>query len=162
MRSSLSRSNPQPSDVSAYLDVLAHLRAIHWLSWTAHWKSKGPNAYGMHLLLERLYTGKPGPDIEEQIDELGERIIAYFGNDSVDGVKINKAMTSVLESVASRGGDDVCQLLCLERKTQNVIKIAWGAEQLSGIHKSLGLDDLLMGIAKDRETAIYLLQQTWR
>lgn len=160
------RRNPQPSDAAAYLAVLAHLRALQWLAWTAHWQSKGPNFYGMHLLLERLYTGKgedfSGPNIEEQTDELGERIIAHFGNSSINPIQLNNQMTELLKVAATSSTDPACQLLCLERSLQQAIKVAWDLEQQAGSNRSLGLDDYLMGLANDRETAIYLLQQVWR
>lgn len=160
-----SRNNPARTDVNLYVDVLCHLRAIQWLAWTAHWTSKGPNAYGMHLLLQRLYSGEgddaPGPNIEEHIDDLGERIVAYFGNDAINPVTINSRITELLKDASATGPDMVCQLLCLERSLQSAIRAAWDAEQKAA-NRSLGLDDYLMGLANERDTAIYLLQQVWR
>lgn len=159
------RLNPKRQDVVGYLSIVAHLRAIQWLAWNAHWVSSGPNAYGMHLLLERLYSGKgddaPGPNIEEHIDEIGERIVAYFGNSAIDPAQLNHQSTLLLQSVAKQETDPVCQLLCLERSLQRVLKDVWEKEQ-SSKDRSLGLDDYLMGLANERDTVIYLLQQTWR
>lgn len=150
------RRNP---DVGTFQDVLGHLRALNWLYWTAHWTSAGPNFYGDHLLLQRLYVGDDGgPDINEQIDRLGERMVAYFGESSVDPVVINDMASRLIKAAREKSGDDLHALLELEKSSQVVVRSAWTqARQMS-----LGLDDLFMSIAQDRDTAVYLLGRRLR
>jgi DNA-binding ferritin-like protein len=144
-----------------YQDVLAHLRALQWSYTTTHWISAGPNAYGDHLLLERLYKGLAKP-----IDGLGERMVAYFGSQSVAPVLINDKAGKLIQWA----GDDapgrktiedtsLAVLLYLEDGLRQSIKTAWKANQDSGDEMSLGIDDFLMSLANERDEAVYLLKQ---
>jgi hypothetical protein len=112
-------------------------------------------------MLQRLYAGENGgPNINEEIDQLGERMVVYFGRDSVQpdviGAKVQAILTG---SGKSRGASMAWVLLTVEMYLQDAIRKAWKANQDSGRHMSLGLDDYLMGLANERETAIYLLRQ---
>ena len=153
--------NPRQSDVSMYQDVLAHLRALQWSYTTTHWISAGPNAYGDHLLLERLYKGLAKP-----IDGLGERMVAYFGPASVHPSTINSLVQKVMfnvEEVTQEAPDYAVRPLSvlgmLELRLQDKIKTAWKANQDSGDEMSLGIDDFLMSLANERDEAVYLLKQ---
>lgn len=150
------RKNPLMSDAKKYVDVLAYLRAIQWYAWTGHWRASGDTFYGDHLLLNRLYAGRGGgPKINDQIDDLGERIVAYFGPQKVDPGFINKLTGQIIET--HRYGDKFKALYSLEEGCQHAIRLAWEANQKSGAYMSLGLDDYLMSLANERDTAIYLL-----
>ena len=154
----VAKRNPRQADVGLYQDLLAHLRALQWFAWTTHWTSKGQNFYGDHLLLQRLYEGKGGgPDINEQIDQLGERMVAYFGSEAINPVRISSRARSILAHTGDLS--PLQRLYALEDNTQRVIKVAWDAEQKSGDERSLGIDDFLMSLANERDTARYLLKQ---
>jgi DNA-binding ferritin-like protein len=147
-----------------YQTVLAHLRALQWVYTTTHWTSAGPNAYGDHLLLERLYTG-----LDKPIDALGERMVAYFGPQSVDPVAINSSVTQLMEAVGGsktsrRGGNKgpLGLLYAMEYSLQENIKAAWKSNQDSGDEMSLGIDNYLADLADQRDGAIYLLRQRLR
>ena len=152
------KKNPRPSAVGIYQELLAHLRALQWVYWTTHWTSAGPNFYGDHLLLQRLYEGKEGgPEINEEIDQLGERMVAYFGPGSVDPNAINKRVQKILDHTGDLS--PMARLYALEDNLQRVTKTAWDAEQKAGNERSLGIDDYLMSLANERDTARYLLKQ---
>jgi len=157
------KKNPRQADVGQYRTILAHLRALQWVYWTTHWTSAGPNFYGDHLLLQRLYEGKDGgPEINEEIDQLGERMVAYFGPESVDPVVIQKKATGLIEWSRTGGSahpHELDPLYHLEGGLQEAIKKAWDAEQKAGNERSLGIDDYLMSLANERDTARYLLKQ---
>lgn len=154
-RSYKSRKNPRQADVSQYQDILAHLRALQWVFTTTHWTSSGPNYYGDHLLLERLYTG-----LDKPIDALGERMVAYFGPRSVSPPLINGKMQAIIGEPGEWGHPvGLNQLSWLEQSLQRSIKVAWRTNQDSGNEMSLGIDDFLMSLANERDTAVYLLQQ---
>ena len=70
---------PQPALKDRLQELLALLRALHWLYYTAHWRSKGPALYSNHLLFERLYGGLP-----DQFDGLAEKLVGLYGPDAVD------------------------------------------------------------------------------
>lgn len=156
----MSRANPMMNEGPLYQDVLAHLRAIQWVSWTAHWTAAGPSYYGDHKLLQRLYAGKGGgPDINEEIDALGERMVAYFGAPSVNPSAIVHRVHQLTQQALSNSATPFDALLSLEMQLQQAIRRAWKANQASGKHMSLGIDDLLMSLANEREGAIYLLRR---
>jgi DNA-binding ferritin-like protein len=159
-RSKFRAARRNPGDPALYQDVLAHLRAIHWLAWTAHWAASGPNAYGDHLLLQRIYAGEGGaPNIEEAIDTLGEKMVAYFGTESVHPAVIGAKAQSLVEKAAASGQGRLGALLALEHSLQVAIRVAWKANQAAGDQMSLGIDDYLMGLANEHDTAVYLLKQ---
>lgn len=153
------RRNPMMSEVELYQDILAHLRALQWVSWTSHWTASGPSYYSDHRLLQRLYTGKGGPDINEEIDALGERMVAYFGPPSVDPEAIVGRVHQLTGQAVKSSADQFEALLTMEMQLQQAIRRAWEANQASGEHMSLGIDDLLMSLANEREGAIYLLRR---
>jgi DNA-binding ferritin-like protein len=148
------RHNPRQSDVGWYQSILAHLRALQWVYTTSHWTSAGPNSYSDHLLLQRLYEG-----LDKPIDALGERMVAYFGPQSVDPRDINKLVNQLLVNCEERGLSGLDCLYELEDWLQAGLRMAWKANQDSGDEFSLGIDDYLMGLANDRDEAIYLLKQ---
>jgi DNA-binding ferritin-like protein len=155
------RSNPRQSDVGMYQDILAHLRALQWVYTTSHWTSAGPNSYSDHLLLQRLYEG-----LDKPIDALGERMVAYFGPQSVDPGVINGKAQQLVEEASTEfahlpdgSRSDAAGLLAAEKSLQRHIRAAWKANQDSGDEMSLGIDDYLMGLANERDEAIYLLKQ---
>ena len=148
------RRNPHQSDVGMYQDILAHLRALQWVYTTTHWTSSGPNSYGDHLLLQRLYEG-----LDKPIDALGERMVAYFGPQAVAPEVIHERVDQVLPGVMGLTRSPLDALHMLERRLQRAIRKAWKANQDSGDEMSLGIDDFLMGLANERDEAIYLLKQ---
>lgn len=160
VRGNPARQNPAPADVELYQDILAHLRALQWLSWTQHWTSKGPNFYADHKLLQRLYEGKGGgPNINEEIDALGERMVFHFGPAAVEPAAIQHRANVLLHRQGRRAGskDPMDALLRLESTLQAAIKKAWKANQQSDV--SLGLENYLTQLADERDTARYLLKQ---
>lgn len=146
------KRNPAASDLPLFQDILAHLRALQWLAITSHWTSDGQSFYGDHLLLQRIYESINAP-----VDELGERMVAYFGSNSVYPRLINGKVCSLLKSV--EGQERFAALLSLERCLQTALKLAWKANQASGEQMSLGIDDFLMGLANSQDTTAYLLMQ---
>ena len=155
-----SRANPMMSDTQRYQDVLAHLRALQWVYWTAHWTAAGPTYYGDHLLLQRLYEGEGGgPDIQNEIDGFGERMVVFFGPGSVSPSLIIDRVKSLTDKAMKSSDGPFEALLAMEMELQGAIRRAWRANQDSGQFMSLGIDDLLMSLANEREGAIYLLRR---
>lgn len=154
--------NPKPGDVGQFQDILACLRALHWAYWTLHWQVSGPNYYADHTLLQRLYAGEEGASLEDAIDAMGERMVAFFGPRSVDPVEINERVTSIIreEQGSNRTTHDLfVMLLNLEMRLIRSLGVAWRSNQDSGTLMSMGVDDLLMGLANEREVAVYLLKR---
>lgn len=141
-------------------ECLAHLRALQWVYWTTHWTSEGPNFYSDHLMLQRLYEsedddGSGGPDINAQIDGLGERMVAMFGPGSVNPAQINGRVQELVQVASDNAEGPLHALLQLENSFQAVCRSAWEVNK----QMSLGLDNFLAGLADDRTTAQYLLMR---
>tara|TARA_Y100000034_G_C6903679_1_gene418729 strand:- start:2487 stop:3287 length:801 start_codon:yes stop_codon:yes gene_type:complete len=135
------------------LDVLAHLRAQHWDFWTTHWRVHGQSFYGDHLLFQRLYTGP----LNDQIDQLGEKMTAFFGGDAVESMKVLDRARELVGAWA-KTEDPYERAIASEQSLQAAIMraVMWMREHHT---ITLGMDDYLMSLANQHETNLYLLQQ---
>jgi DNA-binding ferritin-like protein len=139
------------------LQLLAIFRAIHWSHWTAHWQVKGTPSYGDHLMFQRLYEG-----MVDEIDSLGEKIVSYYGAESVASTANIAIAHDFLSAYDSRGVHDPYQrALQMELHLQRALSHVYETVKESG-EMSLGLDDFLMGLANAHETAVFLLRQRLR
>jgi hypothetical protein len=139
-------------------DLLATLRAIRWHSWVTHWKAQGGDAYSDHLLFQRIYSGEGGgPKIDDQIDGLGERVIALFGNAAIDGATVAEKATRIHRSIKGLGriaGALKLEQSALQEAASAADLVAKGSPALR-----IGLDNFVRELADARSTVIYLLQQ---
>jgi len=146
--------NSNLEDARLLQELLALLRAAQWSHWTSHWQTSGPQYYGDHLLLERLYTG-----ITEEIDTLAEKVVAYYGPDSVDPVSQAKMMKSFLEMTAEN--DPIRRALRIETVLMTAFEESF--RRLESMNRlPLGLNDYLAATANAHDTFLYLLKQRTR
>ena len=139
---------------AALFEILALLRTVHWNAWVTHWKSAGSDSYSDHLLFQRLYTGDGGgPDIENEIDALGERTIALYGQSGVDLVAIQRRSAVLL--------DNVHALPSIERalKLEAILLLELVKAVRLCEKTDIALDNFLRTVAEERSTVVYLLQQ---
>jgi DNA-binding ferritin-like protein len=129
------------------VELLAALRAQHWMYHTAHVQAAGPRAYQMHLLFERLYNTLAG-----QIDGLAEKMVNQLGAESVTATQVASQFSRLLENWYG-SGDAVAVALKSERAVQQML-----TEALKG-EITPGMDNFLAGVADEHETNIYLLEQ---
>lgn len=135
------------------VQTLAFLKAMHWSHWTSHWQVQGQPFYGDHELFNRLYAG-----IADQIDGLAEKIVAFYGPDAVDPLKVEAYSTMILRKCYMAEDSIPRRALTMEKHFQDILKKLYDAIKESG-EMSLGLDDFIMALANDHETNIYLLTQ---
>lgn len=154
-RLNLYGAEPEKAESGLQL-VLASLRALRWSYHTKHWMVSGGHFYGDHLLFERLYDGKP--DLDDQADALAEKMVALLGPASVSTRQIWPLAGLALEYGAAAGDCPYRQSLAMEEQIQKHLSEAYGTLKSEG-RLSLGMDDLLMSIANEREQAIYLIKQ---
>jgi DNA-binding ferritin-like protein len=140
------------ADGQALQGILVLLRVLQIGVQEGHWTVKGSNYYGDHLLLQRIYTS-----VDDEIDGIGERIVAYAGPSYVDSDVITAKANTVLRELRKRK-DPIQQALAAEEMLQVALRKTYDALKASG-GLSLGLDDFLMGIASAHDTNRYLLQQ---
>ena len=134
------------------LALLGLLRAIHWEYSTSHWRVRGPNFYGDHLLFQRLYE-----NMEDCVDQLAEKLVHKYGERCVDPCHQMKiahswlAQIDAILDVHDRG-------IKLETMLQEQIKVCYDALERAN-ELSFGWDDFLMALANKHEGHMYLLKQ---
>lgn len=147
----------KPADPLPLLQqLLAALRALRWSYHTKHWMVSGGHFYGDHLLFERLYDGKPS--LDDAADSLAEKMVAIYGPVSVCSRFIWPLSGSFLERGMAAHDCPYRQSLAMEGETQALLAKAYAMLKATK-SLSLGMDDLLMSLANEREQAIYLIQQ---
>lgn len=132
--------------------LLATLRAAQMIHQTGHWRVGGKTYYGDHQLLERLYNS-----VGEEIDQLAEKMVEKYGEDSVDLHGQIDHMHTVIKGIA-KISCNFRRAQAAEKMLQKLFKMSYDklkeAEELS-----LGMDDFLMASANNHETNCYLLGQ---
>jgi DNA-binding ferritin-like protein len=146
----MARQAPLKSPQEELEALLAILRAGYLTYRTGHWSVQGTAYYENHLLLQRIYE-----ETEKQIDALGERIVGYFGRGAVSLPSQRPRLEYWLEQFGAERDPMVSSLLAAEA-IQQQIKRAYEAFDPK---PPLGLDDLLMGFASEKDSHIYLLRQ---
>jgi hypothetical protein len=157
------RGSRNEGGLRALQALLGKLRALRWHYHTTHWRVKGESFYGDHLLFERLYAGSSDDDddgvtMDDQIDTLAEKMVATYGRDSVLTQIIWPGSTHFIEAGLRSSDCPFRQSIYLEEALQSSIRSTYDTLKAEG-KLSLGMDDFLMGLASERETALYLLRQ---
>ena len=146
-----------PASGEALQGLLAVLRAMQTSIHEGHWVVKGSNYYGDHQLLQRLYAGGDGsPALQDDIDGLGERIVAYAGPSFVDSRVVTTKALQLIKVWQATSSDPIAQALHAEESLQLAIRAVYDMLKGSG-ELSLGLDDFLMAMADAHDTNRYLL-----
>jgi DNA-binding ferritin-like protein len=141
-----------PESISPLSSVVAGLRAARFLTHTYHWVTTGPQFYGDHLLLQRIYEGT-------EFDNVAEKTVAYEG--SVDPIQQVQAVSNLIAKYGSQSDDPeslLASALDIEKAVIEIIAQAKNQLEQSG-QLTDGIDNMLQGIADGHETFVYLLQQ---
>lgn len=132
---------------------IATLKAIALVHQHSHWTTKGKPFYGDHLLFERIYKSSL-----EDLDLAAEKFIGLFGTDCLDYQLQADLLDKVLLRYKSLEGKPLAMSLAIEKDFLKFSKDAYNCFEEEGT-LTLGLDDMVMAIASNREGAVYLLQQ---
>lgn len=130
---------------------IAALKAISLIHQQNHWLAKGNDFYGDHLLFQRIYESA-----QENLDNAAEKMVTLFGDECLDNKFQADLLNKLLLKYGSSGEDLVEASLTVENFFQKLSKSAFDCFENENT-MTLGLDDLLMSIASEREEAIYLL-----
>jgi DNA-binding ferritin-like protein len=131
-------------------ELLSIMHTTYWNYHTVHWQAKG--SYGRHLLFQRLYES-----MRDEKDELAEKLVGYFGEETVDFEKIISKSLETYKKFESIS-DSIERCIKIEEYLQSYLKEIY--ENLkSNEDLTLGLDDYLMSLANKHETNLYLLSQ---
>ncbi len=133
---------------------VATLKAIALIHQHNHWTTHGMAFYGDHLLFERLYNSAL-----KDLDLAAEKFIGLLGDQVLDYDLQIDLLSGVLSKYKNLEGSPIEMSLSVEKAFLKFSQEAYEAFQDEG-HMTLGLDDMIMAIASQREESVYLLQQT--
>lgn len=142
-----------PSNVvNALIAVHVALRVEEMLFHVYHWRSKGADYYGDHLLYQRLYQARA-----EEIDRIGEVLVALGGVSSVAPGATIVGMQDLAARVEATQGTDAVKGLALVNETLRRVN---DANALLGKGPyTLSVNNVLAGFADKHLEALYLLKQ---
>lgn len=133
---------------------IATLKAIALIHQHNHWTTKGVAFYGDHLLFGRLYDSAL-----ENLDSAAEKFIGLFGDEVISFDLQTELLNKILSKYSKLEGSPSEMSLAIEKDFVTFSKSSYECfEQEDRL--TLGLDDMIMGIASQREESIYLLQQS--
>lgn len=133
---------------------VATLKALALIHQHNHWTTKGLAFYGDHLLFERLYNSTL-----EDLDLAAEKFIGVFGDQCLNYDLQNELLHKVLLKYKNLEGSPIQMSLAAEKDFLKFSKDAYNCFEEEG-KLTLGLDDMIMAIASNREESVYLLQQS--
>jgi DNA-binding ferritin-like protein len=138
--------------VNALVAVHVALEVEQMLFHAYHWRSKGQDYYGDHLLYQRLYQ-----DRALEIDRIGEVLVALGGAESVLPNITVVGMQDLIARVEATKGADAVKGLALVNETLRRIN---AANDLVGANTyALSVNNVLAGFADKHLEALYLLKQ---
>lgn len=127
---------------------VAYLRALYQIHQNNHWKCKGTDFYGNHLLFERLYG-----DVLGMSDNAAEKAIGVFGS-------LDTCSEKIAEIVGKFTSEDNFLLSSLKAEKAFLALSKTVYDELEKSKElTLGMDDLIMANANISENHCYLLQQ---
>ena len=133
---------------------IATLKTMVIIYQSAHWTTKGLNFYGSHLLFERLYNSTL-----ENLDTAAEKFIGIFGDECLNYEMQASLLSKITLKYKNYEGSPFDMAMAIEKDFLKFSKDAYDCFETEG-NMTLGLDDMIMAIASDREEAVYLLQQS--
>ena len=133
---------------------IATLKAIALIHQHSHWTTKGATFYGDHQLFERLYDSAL-----KDMDLAAEKFIGLFGDECLNYDLQSELLYKILLKYKNLEGSPVEMSRAVEKDFLKFSKEAYNCFETED-RLSLGLDDMVMAIASQREESVYLLQQT--
>lgn len=143
------------SDLTTLIDALV---ATRWSHLTSHWRSSGPNSFGDHLMYERLYK-----KVDDEIDDLAEQLVQLGGSPAVDPPAMLSDAARRISKIEEHMRPDpqtrlATRALAMENALVRTISdVRLRLQQADAL--SLGLDNLLAGVADTHNKHLYLLKQ---
>lgn len=130
---------------------VAFLRALYMVHQNNHWDINGNNAYGNHLLFQRIYEGT-----EELLDEAAEKCIGVYG--SLDKIDPQQFVKKFEVELTDDPDAYVKSSIAAEKAFQALAEKIYNALKESST-LTLGVDDMIMSQCSKSEVHTYLLQQ---
>jgi len=151
----LSTRDTMPDEcIDAMRKVHHILRAQYQSYQTSHWQVMGTSFYGNHIMFQRLYGS-----VTEDIDGLGEKLVAYSGVDAVCPAAALECMLNCIEQWMTER-DHVRRGLRSEADLCAAIDALYASCDKCGYKMPRGLDDFMAALANAHETNNPLLKQS--
>jgi DNA-binding ferritin-like protein len=132
---------------------IATLKGMALIHQNSHWTTRGMAFYGDHLLFERLYNSTL-----TDLDLAAEKFMGLFGDQVLDYDLQADLLHKILLKYNSLEGSPLEMSLSVEKDFLKFSQQAYNTFE-DEEKMTLGLDDMLMSIASQREESVYLLQQ---
>ena len=132
---------------------VAWLKAMSHIHQHNHWTTKGAEFYGDHLLFKRLYDSAI-----EDLDKAAEKFIGVFDEECVDYKLQANLVCKLLLKYNKLKNNPATMSLAVEKEFIKFSKLAYDCFEKEDT-LTLGLDDMIMAIASNREESVYLLKQ---
>lgn len=133
---------------------IASLKAMILIHQHNHWTNKGTLFYEHHLLFERIYNSAL-----KDVDLAAEKFMGILGAQCLDYEMQTSLLNKVLLKYNNLEGSPVQMSLAIEKEFLKLSEDAYNCFEEEG-ELTLGLDDMIMAIASNREESVYLLQQS--
>ena len=150
---------PQPTlkhtvGLNSLLAAWAAIRGLHHLLWTAHWVSEGDPQYGDHLLYQRLYEARVA-----EIDGIAEQLVLMGGPAAVNPADSWAMAGQFIDGIAAAPHATMARSIfaATQLALTSVNKAERAYRNLDDGQYSLGVVNLLSGIAQSLNEALYLL-----
>lgn len=132
---------------------IATLKAMYLIHQHNHWTTKGLSFYGDHLMFQRLYES-----VQTDLDSAAEKFIGLLGDECIRYDLQTDLLNKVLLRFKSLEGSPAHLSLSIEKEFLKFAQTAYNCFEEEG-KLTMGLDDMLMSVSSNRETAVYLLNQ---
>lgn len=133
---------------------IASFKGLAQIHQHNHWTTNGESFYGNHLLFEKIYDSAL-----KDLDLAAEKFVGIFGAECLDYNLQADFLNKVLKKYSNLEGSPAEMSLAIEKDIVKLCADAYKCFEKEG-KLTLGLDDMLMSIASNREEAIYLLKQS--
>lgn len=143
-----------PTLTAVLSDMLAFVRAVYEAEHSFHWRTRGSQFYGDHLLFARIYEGTYA-----DLDTMAEKLIGLTGNNDAVAPALQAAKTAELMQSFNLSDDPkkfAAEALKLEKA---LIELVCSCLEVCSAEMTDGLENFLQGLADKHETHVYLLQQ---
>lgn len=151
----MSGRDTMPEECIHAMQKVHHILRAQYQSYqTSHWQVMGTSFYGNHLLFQRLYGS-----VTEDIDGLGEKLVAYSSVDAVCPAAALECMLNCVEQWMTER-DHIKRGLRSEADLCAAIDALYASCDKCGFKMPRGLDDFMAALANAHETNKYLLKQS--
>jgi DNA-binding ferritin-like protein len=148
-----SQSNLENSIKTLMCTYVGALYGLNIIYKNCHWKCKGMNFYGNHLLFDRLYN-----QTTEKLDTAAEKLIGLFGNEALNQTEQITIISNFVKKYSSDNSDEYAQKAF--DAEQELIKLAISLlNKIKQENGSAGLESMIADHIDSSETSVYLLKQ---